>query len=129
MASAAASNLLNVVLGGTLIQHIPDAVPNALAHEQPGPRTQPGHEVSVVPGTLLHEITGSDRLAVNSAHHQAVAEVGAKVVVCARAADGVIEAVEDPRRRFCLGVQWHPEYRIGPGDGAIIEAFVAACRR
>ena len=121
--------LLNVVLGGTLIQHIPDAMPDALAHEQAGPRTEPGHEVAVVPGTLLHDITGAERLAVNSAHHQAAAEVGPGVVVSAHAPDGVIEAVEDPRRRFCLGVQWHPEYRISAGDDAIIEALVAACRR
>ena len=69
--------LLNVVLGGTLIQHIPDAVPDALAHEQPNPRTEPGHEVSVVPGSLLHRITGADSLPVNSAHHQAAERVGA----------------------------------------------------
>ena len=69
--------LLNVVLGGTLIQHIPDAVPDALPHEQPNPRTEPGHEVAVVPGTLLHRITGADRLPVNSAHHQAAERVGA----------------------------------------------------
>lgn len=122
--------LLNVVLGGTLIQHIPDAVPDALAHEQPNPRTEPGHEVAVVPGSLLHRITGADTLAVNSAHHQAAERVGAGVVVSATAADGVIEAIEDPRRRFCLGVQWHPEYGISPGDTALIAAFVreAACR-
>ena len=121
--------LLHVVLGGDLIQHIPDAVPNALAHEQPNPRTEPGHEVEVVPGTRLHAIVMTDRLPVNSAHHQAAGAPGPKVVVSARAPDGVIEAIEDPGRRFCLGVQWHPEYRISPGDAAIMEAFVAACRR
>lgn len=120
--------LLNVVMGGTLIQHIPDAVPGALAHEQPNPRHEPGHEVEVAPGTLLHRITGATRLAVNSAHHQAVERVGPGVVVSATAPDGVIEAIEHPSRRFCLGVEWHPEYRVSPGDGAIIEAFVAACR-
>lgn len=122
--------LLNVVLGGTLIQHIPDAVPDALAHEQPNPRTEPGHEVAVVHGSLLHRITGADSLPVNSAHHQAAERVGVGVVVSATAADGVIEAIEDPRRRFCLGVQWHPEYGISPGDTALIAAFVreAACR-
>src|SRR5260221_10984689 len=62
--------LLNVVLGGTLIQHIPDEVENALAHEQPNPRTEPGHTVAIAPGSLLHKITQSDALAVNSAHHQ-----------------------------------------------------------
>ncbi len=118
--------LLNVVLGGTLIQHIPDAIAGALPHEQPNPRTEPGHEVRIVPGTLLHRITGRDRMAVNSAHHQAADRLGRGVVASAHAADGVIEAIEAPAYRFCLGVQWHPEYRIDPGDGAIVAAFVAA---
>lgn len=118
--------LLNVVLGGTLIQHIPDAVSDALAHEQPNPRTEPGHTVTVIPGTLLHRITGADTLPVNSAHHQAAERVGEGIVVSASAEDGVIEAIEDPRRRFCLGVQWHPEYGISFGDTALIAAFVRA---
>lgn len=118
--------LLNVVLGGTLIQHIPDTIAEALAHEQPNPRTEPGHEVLVEEGTLLHRITGVRRLPVNSAHHQAAETAGEGIVVSGLAPDGVIEAIEDPRRRFCLGVQWHPEYLISPGDRAIIEAFVAA---
>ena len=63
--------LLHVVLGGTLIQHIPDSVENALAHEQPNPRDEPGHVVKIVEGTLLHRITGLAEMAVNSAHHQA----------------------------------------------------------
>lgn len=120
--------LLNVVLGGRLIQHIPDAVPDALPHEQPNSRTEPGHEVLVEPGTLLHRLTRAERLLVNSAHHQAAETVGPGIVVSGRAPDGVIEAIEDPRRRFCLGVQWHPEYRIDAGDTAILEGFVAACR-
>src|SRR5665213_905302 len=119
--------LLNVALGGTLIQHIPDEVPDALAHEQPNPRTEPGHEVTIAEGTLLRRITGVDRLAVNSAHHQAVKEVGPGLVVDATAPDGVIEGIEDPRRRFCLGVQWHPEYGLSDGDRRIFAAFVAAC--
>ncbi|HKO07489.1 MAG TPA: gamma-glutamyl-gamma-aminobutyrate hydrolase family protein [Alphaproteobacteria bacterium] len=118
--------LLNVVLGGTLIQHIPDEVERALPHEQPNPRTEAGHTVRVAKGTLLHEITGADELAVNSAHHQAAKEVGAGVVINATAEDGVIEGIEHPGYRFCLGVQWHPEYLISPGDGRILEAFVAA---
>jgi putative glutamine amidotransferase len=118
--------LLNVVLGGTLIQHIPDAVPGALAHEQPNPRTEPGHDVLVEPGTLLHRVTGAARLSVNSAHHQAAERVGEGIVVSGRAPDGVIEAIEDPRRTYCLGVQWHPEYRVDRGDQAIIDTFIAA---
>src|ERR1700749_1605589 len=63
--------LLNVALGGTLIQHIPDEVPGALAHRQPNPRSEAGHDVRIVAGTYLHRIAGIDRLPVNSAHHQA----------------------------------------------------------
>ena len=118
--------LLNVVLGGTLIQHIPDSVPDCLPHEQPNPRTEPGHEVAVALDSLLHRVTGADRLPVNSAHHQAVGRVGPGILVSATAPDGVIEAIEDPARRFCLGVQWHPEYSISPGDTALVAAFVAA---
>lgn len=121
--------LLHVVLGGRLIQHIPDAVPEALAHEQPNPRTEPGHTVAVAPGTQLHAIVGRDELAVNSAHHQAAADCPDGVVINARAPDGVIEGEEVPGRRFCLGVQWHPEYRVSTGDQAIVDAFVAAARR
>ncbi len=121
--------LLNVVLGGTLIQHIPDRLPAALAHEQPNPRTEPGHEVTVLPGTLLHRITGASTLAVNSAHHQAVDRVALGTVASALAPDGVIEAIEAPARRFCLGVQWHPEFRISAGDEKILQAFVAAAAK
>ena len=120
--------LLNVVLGGTLIQHIPDEVENALAHEQPNPRTEPGHTVAIARGTRLHKITQSDELAVNSAHHQAVKDVAPGIVVDATAPDGVIEGIEDPRRRFCIGVQWHPEYGLSEGDKRLFAAFIAACR-
>ena len=120
--------LLNVALGGTLIQHIPDAVPDCLAHEQPNPRTEPGHAVEGLPGSLLHGLVGVAELPVNSAHHQAALDVGEGVVVGGRAPDGVIEAIEDPRRRFCLGVQWHPEYGITAGDRALFRALVEACR-
>jgi putative glutamine amidotransferase len=119
--------LLAVALGGTLIQHIPDAVPGALEHEQPNPRHEPGHEIRLTPGTLLHRLVGTDRMQVNSAHHQAVRAPGPNAVVNAVAPDGVIEGVEDTRYRFCLGVQWHPEFRIDPGDARIFAALIGAC--
>ena len=118
--------LLAVAFGGTLIQHIPDEVAGALAHEQPNPRTEPGHEVAVAPDTLLAAIVGAKRLAVNSAHHQAVATPGNGAVVNALAPDGVVEGVEHPGYRFALGVQWHPEYAVDPRDPAIFDAFVRA---
>jgi len=118
--------LLNVVLGGSLIQHIPDRLAGCLAHEQPNPRDEPGHEVSVLEGSLLHRLTGTATLAVNSAHHQAADRLGPGIVASARAPDGVIEAIEAPERRFCLGVQWHPEYLVSDGDSRIIRGFIAA---
>ncbi|MFQ5785268.1 MAG: gamma-glutamyl-gamma-aminobutyrate hydrolase family protein [Alphaproteobacteria bacterium] len=119
--------LLNVALGGTLIQHIPDEIEGALSHEQPNPRTEPGHTVRIEPGTRLRDIVGVDELAVNSAHHQAVCDLAPGLVVDAVAPDGVIEGIEDPARRFLVGVQWHPEYGISAGDGRLFAAFVAAC--
>lgn len=119
--------LLHVVLGGTLIQHIPDEIANPLAHEQPNPRDEPGHEVAIVAGTRLHSIVGVDRLSVNSAHHQAAKDVPAGITVNALSPDGVIEGIEASQCRFCLGVQWHPEFELSDGDSAIFRAFVAAC--
>jgi putative glutamine amidotransferase len=118
--------LLAVALGGTLIQHIPDSIADSLAHEQPNPRHEAGHAVSVVPGTLLHRIVGAAEMRVNSAHHQAVRAPGPHAVVNAIAPDGVIEGIEDPRQRFCLGVQWHPEYHIDPGDRRVFDALIGA---
>lgn len=118
--------LLHVALGGTLIQHIPDEVDDPLPHEQPNPRSEPGHMVSIADGTRLRSIVGTDTLAVNSAHHQAAADAPAGVVVNATAADGVIEGIEVPGRRFCIGVQWHPEFEISEGDRRLLAAFVAA---
>jgi putative glutamine amidotransferase len=121
--------LLNVALGGTLIQHIPDEVPGALAHEQPNPRTEPGHVVRLAAGTLLRRIAGTEEVAVNSAHHQAVKAPAPGMVVDATAPDGVIEGIEDPRRRFCIGVQWHPEYALSEADKRLFVAFVEAAAR
>ena len=119
--------LLAVALGGTLIQHIPDAVPDALEHEQTNPRHEPGHTVVITPGTMLHRIVGTAEMRVNSAHHQAIRTPG-RGVVNALAPDGVIEGIEDPAHRYCIGVQWHPEYFIDPGDRRIFDALIAACR-
>jgi putative glutamine amidotransferase len=120
--------LLAVALGGTLVQHIPDEVENPLAHEQPNPRTEPGHDVWVEDGTLLHSIVGRQSIPVNSAHHQSVKAVPDAVTVNSRSTDGVIEGIEDSARRFCLGVQWHPEYGITPADFALFKAFIEACK-
>jgi putative glutamine amidotransferase len=120
--------LLAVALGGTLIQHIPDSIADALAHEQPNPRTEPGHEIAITEGTLLARIVGGTRMAVNSAHHQAVERPGPGAIVNAVAPDGVIEGIESTAHRFALGVQWHPEYAVDQADQRILDGFVAASR-
>jgi len=119
--------LLAVVLGGKLIQHIPDEIDNALAHEQPNPRNEPGHDVEITTDTLLHDIVGKTAIPVNSAHHQAVKDVPEGIIINARAPDGVIEGIEDPSRNFCIGVQWHPEFHISLADSLLFKAFVSAC--
>lgn len=121
--------LMNVALGGTLIQHIADEVPGALPHEQKNPRYQAGHTVRVAEGTLLRRIAGTDELPVNSAHHQAVKAPAPGLVVDAVAPDGVVEGIEDPRRRFCIGVQWHPEFLVSEADRRLFAAFIEAARR
>jgi putative glutamine amidotransferase len=83
--------------------------------------------VRIVPGTLLHRIVGSTAMQVNSSHHQAVRDPGPEAIVDATAPDGVIEGIEDASRRFCLGVQWHPEFHIDAGDRRIFDALIAAC--
>ena len=120
--------LMNVALGGSLIQHIPDAIPNALEHEQPNPRNEAGHSVTVSPDSALSCLTERAEMQVNSAHHQAVADVASGLTVNALAPDGVIEGIEDPTRRWFIGVQWHPEFAIDPGDNRIFDSFISACR-
>jgi putative glutamine amidotransferase len=120
--------LLNVVFGGTLVQHIPDEVAGAIVHEQSTSRIEPSHPVELVAGTALQRIAGCMELHVNSAHHQAVGRPGAGILVNARAPDGVIEAIEAPGYRFALGVQWSPEFAACKADAALFAAFVAACR-
>jgi len=123
--------VLNVARGGTLVQDIPSQLPDAIPHEVRDTPFTIAHDVWVSEGTLLHELLreriDGDACPVNSRHHQAVQKIGEGLVVSATAPDGVIEAVEDPSKRFCLGVQWHPEnfYRTGEFR-ALFEAFVAA---
>jgi putative glutamine amidotransferase len=126
--------VLNVARGGTLVQHIPDELRDSLNHTLREPPYAIAHDVWVSEGSLLERLMRErlegDTLPVNSRHHQAVKDAGAGLVVTATAPDGVIEAVEDPGRRFCLGVQWHPEnfYRTGEFR-ELFEAFIAAARR
>lgn len=106
--------VLNVAAGGKLIQDIPTQVTDALSHSCVAGRPIPdiAHTVGVAPDSRLATIVGAGETGVNSAHHQAVKDVGAGLVVTARAPDGVIEALEHLDLPFCLGVQWHPEVMV-----------------
>jgi putative glutamine amidotransferase len=118
--------VLNVALGGTLVQDIPSEIPGARAHSQQTPRDEPTHPVKVMgEGTRLGRVLGALELEVNSMHHQAIKRLGDGLTPVAWAPDGVIEAVEMPGdERFVLGVQWHPEELVGR-DAAARNLFAA----
>jgi putative glutamine amidotransferase len=119
--------LLAAVAGGSLVYDLATDRPGTGPHELP---EQDGrHTIEISPGTLLARLLGAGTTAVNSTHHQAVDAPGPGMRVSARAADGVVEAIEsaDPER-FVLGVQWHPE-RMDPAHrGALFGSFVATSR-
>ena len=117
--------LLALHQGGTLLFHIPADRPEAGDHQLP--EADGRHAVQVEAGTQLAAALGTAPGPVNSLHHQGVAEPGAGVRVCARADDGIVEAIEREGGPFCVGVQWHPEKMSGPHRTALFAAFVAAC--
>jgi putative glutamine amidotransferase len=118
--------LLNVALGGTLVQDLPAADPPRPGHMALERWNTAAHPVHLTPGTLLHRLLGPE-VSVNSLHHQALDAVAPGLRVAARAPDGVIEAVEDGGARFVVGLQWHPEM-LGPDHPsmAVFKEFAAA---
>jgi gamma-glutamyl-gamma-aminobutyrate hydrolase PuuD len=100
------SQVLNVARGGDLVQHLPDVVGDDKHKHTPG--TFADHDVTLEQGTRLASLLG-DRAPVKSHHHQGFGQLGDGLRIAAHAEDGTIEAVEDPTRRFTLGVLWHPE--------------------
>ena len=116
--------ILNVALGGSLHQHLPEVT----GHEghQPAPGVFGEVDVNIVPGTRTAELTGP-RVRVSCHHHQALARVAPGLEVTGRAGDGTVEAVEVPGRAFAVGVQWHPEE--DSEDARLFAALVAAGRR
>lgn len=120
--------LLALHAGGRLHAHLPLDVPDAGPHRLPEPDGR--HGLRLVPGTRLAALLEGAPAAVNSLHHQGVAEPGRGLRVAALADDGVIEALEadDPDAPFCVGVQWHPEKMDGAHRTRLFAAFVGACR-
>lgn len=119
--------LLNVSRGGSLLQHLPEHVGDAIAHRQTfAPRT-PTHPVRIADGSRLAELLGDTEVRVNSFHHQAVARLGAGLRPVAWARDGTIEAVETRGAGFTVAVQWHAEGLVdSPEQTRLFEGFVEA---
>jgi putative glutamine amidotransferase len=124
--------VLNVALGGTLVQDIPSMVHTPLQHDIPDtlPRSTRIHDVTIDSNSRLADILDETHLAVNSLHHQSVEIAAPGAVVTATAPDGVVEALEVPDKAFALSVQWHPEdlYQNNQAMARLFEAFVEAAR-
>ncbi|GAB4148814.1 MAG: gamma-glutamyl-gamma-aminobutyrate hydrolase family protein [Planctomycetaceae bacterium] len=120
--------ILNVVCGGTLYQHIPEDFTKPL-HHRDSVETNLRHIIDIVPGTRMDHIYGPGEIRINSQHHMAVDQVADLFQVSATAPDGVVEAYESISEDwFCLGVQWHPENETASAlDMQVFQAFLAAC--
>jgi putative glutamine amidotransferase len=117
------SQVLNVALGGDLVQHLPDVVGDERHKHTPGEFAD--HDVTLEEGTRIGALLG-DRAPVKSHHHQGIGRLGNGLRASAHAEDGVVEAIEDPARRFTLGVLWHPE---AGEDLKLFEALVEEAAR
>jgi putative glutamine amidotransferase len=120
--------LFKVFHGGSLIQHL-------VTVERHDVRSKPVHEdvhtVRICPRTAVASICGAGDYGVNSRHHQGIDRVGDGLVVSGLSDDAIVEAIEQPDKRFAVAVQWHPEDRIdhSPADLRLFEAFAEAVRR
>jgi putative glutamine amidotransferase len=121
--------MMNVAAGGSLIQDIDSAVDTDIRHASI-PEDRARHDVLVDAHSRLAAMLPSLELNVNSSHHQAVGRVGEGLRVTAHAPDKVVEAIEDPRHPFFIGLQWHPEDMTGEASAeGVFGAFIAAARK
>ena len=118
--------LINALLGGTLYQDLPTQHPSDIDHHQTPPYDVPVHDVFIKKDSPLYDCLGSDRISVNSYHHQAVKDVAPCLEVMAESEDGIVEALYKPFYRFLWAVQWHPEFSYKKDDNSrkIFKAFV-----
>ena len=116
--------LINVCLGGTLIQDIKNLKIKTLNHEQINPRNETSHSINIKKNTKLYKILKKNKILVNSAHHQAISKLGKNLIISAKAEDNIIEAVEHQTHPWCIGVQWHPEFLITNSDKLLFKNFI-----
>ena len=116
--------LINVILGGTLIQHIPDYMEKTLEHETK-PYDKTSHIININTNTKLAKLAKKKLQAkVNSSHHQAVEKLGKDLIVSANASDGIIEAIEHIHYPYMIGIQWHPEYQLSQLDQNLFKELI-----
>jgi putative glutamine amidotransferase len=123
------AQILNIVEGGTLIEHIPDEVGDAVLHRAP-PREPVGHKIQLKPGSRLMRILEREEVEVTSWHHQAPRRVANSFEIVATAADGIVEAIEMPDHPWLIAVQWHPELTAAsdPLQQKLFDAIVEAAK-
>lgn len=115
--------LINVFMGGSLIQDIEEQI-NSSIHQQKIPNHIPSHNIRILKETFFDKITETPEVIVNSTHHQAIHRLGKNIMPLAVADDGIVEAIQVINHKFCIGVQWHPEYLNTDLDKKIFQAFL-----
>lgn len=116
--------VLNVAFGGTLYQDIISQSANPiLQHDQKAKRDHPSHAVHIEKGTMLESVATSEKIMVNSFHHQALKDIPTPLIVSGKASDGIVEAIESTGHRFVIGVQWHPEALMEKDDQVSFRLF------
>jgi gamma-glutamyl-gamma-aminobutyrate hydrolase PuuD len=125
------NEILNVIRGGSLYDDVYENLGRKTVHLDPDHYDEHRHGLNVLPGTPLHEWYGTDRLMVNSYHHQGIRTLGEGLEPMAVADDGLVEAIYDPSLSFCIGLQFHPERMLAEyaGNRRLFEAFGDAVRR
>jgi putative glutamine amidotransferase len=124
--------LINIAYGGTVFQDLNQMDFTSIEHSCVDlPKYTPCHDVEIYVNTHLYNMVQTPHLPVNTKHHQSIDGLGEGLIISAKAIDGVIEGIEDPNKRFLVGVQWHPEMMSEKDDiqGMIFDGFVKQCRR
>lgn len=120
--------VLNIALGGSLVQDIPSQITDPIKHKQEAPTWYATHDIAIQSASLLGNIWGNNLGKVNSFHHQSINKLGKGLRIVASASDGIVEAIESSKHTFVLGVQWHPELMVGhyPSAEHIFNQFIQA---
>lgn len=121
--------LLNIACGGTLIQDIKKKELQTIEHEQLNPRNETSHKVNIEKNSKLKDIIKKNIIKVNSAHHQAINRVGENILISGLAPDGIIESIEHTQHKWCIGVQWHPEFLITSEDKLLLQNFIKVSKK